>query len=152
MFLFFFFGGGVGNLWDIFLEMFEIVKFMEVLERYFHGWNHWFHVVSCNHHAVGHWSTHSWKPKPKKEVNSETAEVKQPFGRNFAGLCSKNNTHTKMIKNACLRWINKTHIGTSLKNLELLSPPPRKRYSWYFTGWWFQPIWKIVVKMGTFPK
>jgi len=51
-------------------------------------------VVSCNHHAVGHWSTHSWKPKPKKEVNSETAEVKQPFGRNFAGLCSKNNTHT----------------------------------------------------------
>ena len=55
---------------------------------------HWFHVVSCNHHAVGHWSTHSWKPQPKKEVNSETAEVKQPFGRNFADLCSKNNTHT----------------------------------------------------------
>ena len=22
----------------------------------------------------------------------------------------------------------------------------------FFSGWWFQPIWKIVVKMGIFPK
>ena len=21
-----------------------------------------------------------------------------------------------------------------------------------YTGWWFQPIWKILVKMGIFPK
>ena len=23
---------------------------------------------------------------------------------------------------------------------------------WWFTSWWFQPIWKIFVKMGIFPK
>ena len=22
----------------------------------------------------------------------------------------------------------------------------------YITGWWFQPIWKILVKLGIFPK
>ena len=27
-----------------------------------------------------------------------------------------------------------------------------KNKSLNITGWWFQPLWKILVKMGTFPK
>ena len=30
--------------------------------------------------------------------------------------------------------------------------PPGSNYGPYFAGWWFQPLWKILVKLEIFPK
>ena len=51
--------------------------------------------------------------------------------------------------------ISKFLAGPSFPNLEVIhSNFKAKQISLFqaITSWWFQPIWKILVKMGIFPK
>ncbi len=47
-----------------------------------------------------------------------------------------------------------TNLSLSTQRRVALKRKKFNKKSWVvsFTGWWFQPIWKILVKMGIFPK
>ena len=65
--------------------------------------------------------------------------------------------HEKSIKNSNrLAIISGVFLGEDLKVHLLVSifraTKTKTSISSHGTGWWFQPLWKILVKMGIFPK
>ena len=72
------------------------------------------------------------------------------FGFRFSFHCDSVKTFTS--------WRNQPLDVTKFGTLRILDPPmegfePRRgRVLKIATSWWFQPIWKILIKMGIFPK
>ena len=67
---------------------------------------------------------------------------------------------TSSIYSAFFRVLDRTVSGSSLLNFRIDSRETHPSNSFIFlkpvwpmfSSWWFQPIWKILVKMGIFPK